>query len=165
MQRISNRHSTPSSEPVIQIRYVEVPTEVVVQAPAVEPEIRYMDREVIKEVHVSSPQTVIHQEADVAHVHELVEKRMEQQKHAINVRLAELQGHQHKVFETVKTTIDMQSRALVALKAQRDIDRSRRLMLIRRLKKQRDEVHKLNLKFKLVIGMSLILTILSFIWR
>lgn len=56
------------------------------------------------------------------------------------------------------TELEMQRRALVNIKAQRDIDRKRRLQLIMRLKKQRDEQKKLN--FKIILGITFLFLIL-----
>ncbi len=60
----------------------------------------------------------------------------------------------------VGTELEMQRRALVSIKAQRDIDRSRRLMLIKRLKKETQIVKK---QLKLTIIACILLSIISLI--
>lgn len=62
----------------------------------------------------------------------------------------------------VMTELEMQRRALISIKAQRDVDRSRRLMLIRRLKK---EHKRTEFKLKLAMGASVIFTIAALIVR
>lgn len=52
--------------------------------------------------------------------------------------------HTHKFLNKVMGELEMQRRAIIGLKAQRDIDRSRRLQLIMRLKKYRDKQLKFN---------------------
>jgi hypothetical protein len=63
----------------------------------------------------------------------------------------------------IYTELEMQRRALVAIKAQRDIDRNRRLMFIKRVRKERDEAQRLNFKLKLAVGASFILTLFTVI--
>ena len=61
-------------------------------------------------------------------------------------------------FKTrVGTELEMQRRALVSIKSQRDIDRNRRLMLIRKFKKEQENVKKL----KIIVVISLSLSIIS----
>lgn len=56
------------------------------------------------------------------------------------------------------TILSGHNQALVALKMQRDIDRKRRLQLLRRLKK---EQNKLNLKLKLITALCLVTTLIA----
>jgi hypothetical protein len=70
-----------------------------------------------------------------------------------------MEGLMHRII----TELEMQRRALVGIKAQRDIDRSRRLQLIKRLKKERNEQRDMNFKLKLAIGFSFFVSILTLI--
>lgn len=154
MERITNRPMNGKSEPIVQIQYVEVPAPQVSRPP--DAIIQYVDREVIREIPVE--RIVIQQdtkEADLSPVH----KKLKQHEEVADSRHAE---NNHK-FNLVANELNMQSRALVGLKAQRDIDRSRRLMLIKRMKKERDAAQKNELKLKLAIGASLLLSIVSLI--
>lgn len=63
------------------------------------------------------------------------------------------------------TELEMQRRALVALKVQQNIDRRNRIRLITRLKKERDSVRNMKFKLKLAISASLILSIASFFMK
>lgn len=68
-------------------------------------------------------------------------------------------------FDSIKTALDMQSRALVALKAQRDIDRNRRLMLIRRMRKEQNAHKKVEMALKIAVSISLILSLIILITK
>lgn len=68
-----------------------------------------------------------------------------------------------KCLDINKNELELQRRALIGLKTQRDIDRNRRLMLIRRLKRERDKAQVQEFKLKMVIGTSLLLSIISLI--
>ncbi len=63
----------------------------------------------------------------------------------------------------IMTELEMQRRALVALKQQRDVDRSRRLMLIQRMKKEQKLHQKTKLQMKVAIGAALLISIVSLI--
>lgn len=152
MQRISNRHSQ-SEEPIIRYVYVEVAAEApeVVQTA---PEVQIVEREVIKEVHVPGETVVIHKDAepvDLSPIHKHLQKNEE--KHA----------HVQKCLDKIATELELQRQALVSVKIQRHVDRSRRLTFMKRVKKERDQARKLAFKLKLAIGASLILSIVSLI--
>ncbi len=73
---------------------------------------------------------------------------------------------QHEeVLKAVCAELEMQRRALVAIKVQRDVDRSRRLMLIKRLGKERTASKKTVLTLKVAIAASLLLPLLMLINR
>lgn len=159
MIRVSNRHHDEHSIAGPQIQYVDRIVEVPVEV-ASTPEIVYVDREVIKEVHMEADATpaeqiILKQEVDLAPIHgDIAEIRA-----VVNHNTA----HYDKFLDIIRTNVDMQSRALVALKMQRDIDRSRRLMLMKRIKKEHKAHKKTALKLKLAIGASLLISIVSLI--
>lgn len=150
MERISNRHHSTKSEAVVQYVYIEKEAPVVEMT---EPEIQYVDREVIKEIHI--PGETVVQAVDLSAVHEHINS-----KHAESVKMMDV--HQ-KWFGSIQNELEMQRRALVGLKAQRDVDRKRRLTLIKRMKKDQDIAKKHEFKLKLAIGASLLLSIVSLI--
>lgn len=156
MIRVSNRqhdeHSIAGPQVQFVDRLVEVPVEV-----ASAPEIVYVDREVIKEVHMEAPseQIILKQEVDLAPIHGDIEE--------IRAVVNHNTAHYDQFLDILRTNVDMQSRALVALKVQRDIDRSRRLMLMKRIKKEHNAHKKTALKLKLAIGASLLISIVSLI--
>ena|ERR1019366_9384406 len=152
MIRLTNKSSVVQP----QIQYVDRPVEKVVS----KSEIQYVDREVIKEVQVEGPervvtpdQIIIQEKVDLAPIQAVIEEI----KSVINHNTSVHNGY----LDNLKTNSDMQSRALIALKQQRDIDRSRRLMLIKRLRRAQNAHKKLQLKLKLAIGTSIILSIIS----
>lgn len=65
--------------------------------------------------------------------------------------------------EQVLTELEMQRRALVALKTQRDIDRKRRLQFIQRVQKQNVTLKNTNKRLMYAVGASLVLSVLSLI--
>lgn len=65
------------------------------------------------------------------------------------------------ILDAMQTELAMQSRALIAIKMQRDIDRNRRLMLLRRMKKEHMFRQRTELKLKIAITASLLLSIMS----
>lgn len=152
-KRITNRHFEHKPvEPLVH--YVDR----IIEPKSVEPLIHYVDRmiEVEKQIEVPMPM-------DTSSIKEWTEHRLD----ALNVDIM-LVHHDHKEhtnqrFDSIKTALDMQSRALVALKTQRDVDRSRRLMLIKRMKKEHDAHNQIALKLKLAIGASLVLSLLVLI--
>lgn len=161
MIRISNRNHSQSSGgisagPQIQYvdRIVEVPVHIHSQS---EPEIQVVEREVPvvservveKVVHIEAPQV------DLAPIHE----RSNRHEKAL-IQLHELYQN---MAHSISGELEMQRRALVGLKTQRDIDRSRRLMLIRRMKKEQNLAKKREFKLKLAIGAGLLLSIVSLI--
>lgn len=125
-----------------------------------EPEIHtvYVDREVIKEVPVQVDKLIIQKELEVV---DLTDIQTHLSKHDDN--FIEVIDRIEKVASAIQPELEMQRRALVAIKQQRDIDRNRRLMLIRRIKKERDAHKKNEFKFKLAIAASFLLSLASLI--
>lgn len=155
MERLSNRPLHGHKDAVIQFKYIKTPSE---------PEIQYIEveKEVAKEVH--SDPVIVHQEVDLSEIYERLEDHAEHA-HKQDQHINSLQEQFHKVSSAAYNELEMQRRALVGLKAQRDIDRSRRLMLIKRMKKEHNE-HKKQLKgLKLAIYATLILSIVSLALR
>lgn len=153
MERISNRSFDGQPEPIVQIQYIEVPAPVAKAPDAI---IQYVDREVVREVPVEH--VVVHKEVkevDLSPVHNKI-------KHHQEVSDARHSEANHK-FSLVANELNLQSRALVGLKAQRDVDRKRRLTLIKKMKRQQDDAQKRELKLKLAVGASLLLSIVSLI--
>ena len=140
----------------------------------------YVDR--IVEVPVHSEPIIEHTVTHSEHRVEVpvdriveVERRVEVQAPPVDLqplisKLQELDGmirmvanNKNEFIKHASNELGMQSRALIAIKAQRDIDRSRRLMLIRRMRKEQNTHKKTELKLKLAIGASLLLSIASLI--
>lgn len=67
-----------------------------------------------------------------------------------------VENNMHKVV----AELEMQRRALVSLKAQRDLDRHRRLQLIKRLKKYKKQQDQFNLHLKCIVSLSVLVSIL-----
>jgi hypothetical protein len=158
--RITNHPETGAA--VTKIQYVDRPIEVAPQMIISEPEIHYVDREVIKEVYApaSGEQIMIPQEVDLNPIHEQIEQ--------IKMVVDHNTKFHNEYLENLRLNSDMQSRALIALKSQRDIDRSRRLMLIKRIKKERNALRdeqishkKIELKLKIVMGVGILISIAS----
>lgn len=144
MIRVSNKKHSE------QIQYIDR----VVEVPA-EKTVEYVDREVIKEMPGET--IVIQKEANLDPVY----NKFQEHETRLTRHDAEHQVNTKK-SQMVAEELEMQRRALVAIKTQRDIDRSRRLLLIRKLRKERQHIEKQELKLKLAIGASFLLTILSF---
>jgi hypothetical protein len=68
-------------------------------------------------------------------------------------------------LKSVNAQLSMQSKALIAIKAQRDIDRNRRLMLLRRIKKEQILHKKNELALAVAVAASLILSIVSILFK
>lgn len=155
MKRISNRDHAHSSAQAPMHVYVDREVEVVVEAPAPAPQIVYVEKQVEVEAQPVQVERVIIEkqieQVDLSGIHADISKHEEALKYA------------HLVNSRIAGELEMQRRAIVAIKAQRDIDRSRRLMLIRRLKKAKAAQKRHDLKLKLAIGASLILSIVSLI--
>lgn len=114
------------------------------------PEVKYVDRvSEVKVVEYVQPEKI-----DLTPVHARISKHEEYLQY-LNERINSM--------EPIYTELEMQRRALVALKTQRDVDRSRRLMFMNRMKKQFNKVRNENWKLKLAAGASIVLSILTFI--
>lgn len=120
--------------------------------------IQYIDRQVEKEVikEVASEPIILKQEVDLSEIHEKFENHAEH----ISKQKQHIDALQ-EWFYRVSGELEMQRRALVGLKAQRDIDRSRRLMFIRRVKKEQKARQAAELKLKLALAASLTISIIS----
>lgn len=159
MQRISNRQHPDQVYAAPQVHYVDREIEIPVlsepQMIQTQVETRVevpVDRIVEKIIHIESPPVDL--------------KPLEERIHKMEVGHKIMAAFAEKVSNFnngVMGELEMQRRALVAIKAQRDVDRKRRLQLIMKLKKQRDEQKVLNLRYKLAVGASLLLSILSLI--
>lgn len=161
MERLSNRQHAEKTEAVTQYVYIE--KEVEKQS---EPEIQYVDREVIKEIPIEK--VVIEYRDTEVDLSEL--KAYAQKQQELNEEFkAVINRHADGIHQVMnwcngaKDELEMQRRALIGLKAQRDVDRKRRLTLIRRIKDERTKAQKHELKLKLAVGVSLLLSIVSLI--
>jgi hypothetical protein len=155
MIRVSNRNHSEKQIVVPQIQYVDRPIERIVETKAPDAIIQYVDRVVVQEVQVPGDTIVMEKEVDLKPLHD---------KHAeLEAKLLHVGDVHNRLVQVVSNELENQRKALVALKKQRDIDRKRRLQLLKRLKKHRDEHKKSNLKLKLAIGASLLLSIVSLI--
>lgn len=162
MIRVSNRQHSNSTGlqagPQVQYvdRVVEVPVHTHSQS---EPEIQVVEKEVhVPVVTERVIEKIIHMEAppvDLSGIHAHISRHEE--------HLRALDAHNQRWIGGISSELEMQRRALVGIKTQRDIDRSRRLMLIRRMKKERAQAQKNELRLKLAIGASLLLSIVSLI--
>jgi hypothetical protein len=161
MQRLSNRLVSERSHSAPQVQHIDRVVEVPVHTTSIE----FRDKEVFVDRIVEVPVEKI------VEVEKLTEVSSKVDESYIQLRINELNTdimlvhHDHKEwtdqrFDSVKTALDMQSRALVALKAQRDIDRDRRLMLIKRIKKEKTEQKVINKKLKIAIAVSIVLPLL-----
>jgi hypothetical protein len=156
MIRVSNRQHETNSIAGQQIQYVDRIVEVPIEVPMVsKPEIIYVDREIIKEVIIPGETVMVPQEIDLSPI----QAQIDEIKMVINHNVKNTDSH----LNNIHTNLDMQSRALIALKMQRDVDRNRRLMLIKRIRKEQKAHKKTELKLKLAIGASLIISIASLI--
>lgn len=159
MIRISNRNYDSQSIAGPQIQYVEriveVPVEHIVVAKAPDAIIQYIDREIIREIPVAGETIVMSQPVDL--------KVFEEKQEALDSRVQGLSLHYHQWFGQIGAELEMQRRALVAIKMQRDVDRSRRLMLIKRMKKESKDHQKQVSFLKFSVGLSLLVAVLTLI--
>lgn len=119
-----------------------------------EPQVIFQDREVIKEVPVEKiVEKVVEKEVDLSPIHEKLDN------HATSLQ------NLYNWCHAAKNELELQRRALVGVKAQRDIDRSRRLMLIRRIKKEKVHHQKVMMGVKIIIMVNLFITLCHFIIR
>lgn len=153
MERLSNRNLSEHQDPIIQFKYIETPGPV---------EVQYVDRDVTKEI--TSEPIILKQEVDLSQVNEKLANHAEHLAKQ-NQHILAVQAHTDRWYASICQELEMQRRALVGLKAQRDIDRSRRLMLLKRVKKEQNAHKKTELKLKLAMGASLILSILAITLR
>lgn len=156
MERLSNRnHHSDKQEPIVRYVYVETP------APQSETKIEYVDREVQVPAETDSDHRMLREwcqqridEQNVAHAWKLQDIRHD-------LTRADISNTNY--LKLIADELEMQRRALVAIKMQRDVDRKRRLQLIQRLKRERDNNRELTFKIKLAMGASLLISILTFI--
>ena len=140
-------------------------------------EIVYVDRPVIQHVEIPAPETkapdAIVQYVDREVIKEIPVEKVVVQKEMEQVDLSPIHNHLQRhedhlgnltqFCKAAQTELEMQRRALVGLKTQRDIDRNRKLLLIRRLKKEKAAHKSHSLKLKLAIGACLLLSIVSLV--
>lgn len=151
MIRISNRTHSEHSLAGPQVHYVDRIVEVQTQA---DPIIQTIENRV--EVPVDR----------IIEVEKLVKVPVDVDLSIINTHISNHEEYLQSLSNQLKLVageLEMQRRALVAIKTQRDIDRNRRLMLMNRIKKEHKAHKKSVLKFKLAIGASLLLSIVSLI--
>lgn len=153
MHRISNRQHPNQVHVAPKVHYIEREVSVLSEPQIIETQVEKLvevpvDRIVEIEKLVEVPVKV-----DLSGIHAHISKHEQY--------LMALQAQIDRNYGSIFSELEMQRRALVAIKAQRDVDRKRRLQLIMRLKKQRDEQKVWNLRCKLVMGTSLLLSILS----
>lgn len=132
--------------------------------------IQYVDRDIVRQVHAKAPDAII-QYID-REIPVIIEKKVEvpvihMVESSVSLETLEKMDkqitNQEKISRSIAAELEMQRRALVAIKAQRDIDRSRRLMLIKRMKKEHDEHKKIAKHLRWTIAASLALSILVLI--
>lgn len=147
MRRLSKRSFDGNQDPIVQFKYIttEAPTQ-----------IEYIEKEIVKEVPVET--IIVQRETEAVDMKPIYDKLFD-----IESQLM-VNAHINKEFrEKAATELEMQRRALVGLKAQRDIDRNRRLMLINRIKKEQKARKATDLKLKLAIIASLMISIISLV--
>ncbi len=91
---------------------------------------------------------------------EPVHNKLKKQEEVLNSHQDEIEAGM-RAARFVGNELEMQRRALVAIKHQRDIDRSRRLMLIQRMKKEQKAHKQSQKKMQLAVGASLLLSVIS----
>lgn len=167
MIRISNRHHSDKQIAGPQVQFVDRIVEVPVETePSIEHVHTHTERTIEVPVdRVVEVERVVHVQAPKVDLEPIYDKLLD-----LEGRLLIIAHNKNEFIKDASNELGMQSRALIAIKAQRDIDRNRRLMLIKRLKKERDALKneqnahkKMELKLKLAIGASLLLSIASLI--
>jgi len=149
MIQLSNKNSHATKIEYVD-RIVEVPVETIVHAKTADTIIQYVDRETIKEILVPGDTIVMEaQKIDLDPLH----AKDQELEHKIQ-KLGEIHNN---LANSVINELEMQRRALVSLKMQRDVDRKRRLQLINKLRKFRDDHKTSDWKYKAGIGISLLL--------
>lgn len=130
------------------------------------PDAIIIEKEVIR--HVEVPvyhDVVVEKSSDLSDItkslgnHKEALQLLVDKLHEHNDNFNVLEQHSQKVAEE----LEMQRRALVALRSQRSVDRSRRLMLIHRLRKEKNSIKSLSFKLRLAVAASLLLSIVSLI--
>jgi hypothetical protein len=101
---------------------------------------------------------IIEEKAPVIDLQPIHEKHQE-----FDLKLMTIIQAHNQLANGVIGELEMQRRALVSLKAQRDIDRKRKLQLLKRLKKHHDKQKQVNFRYKLAIGASILFSILTLI--
>lgn len=137
-----------SDESTTKIQYVDRVVEKIVESP---PIIKMMPSEVVTNtVYVDRPvEKIVHVAA------EPVDLKPTQDK------IAAIEKTIGSNLSQIASELEMQRRALVAIKTQRDIDRSRRLMLLKRMKKEQAAHKKASFKLKVALSAGIVLSIVS----
>ena len=148
MRRLSKRGNYDQSKPVVQYKYVEIPSQ---------PQVIEVEKEVIKEVEAPVQTVIVEKDVDLSPLH-AKDKQLQS-------NIQALADHINKTVPPVYNELEMQRRVLVGLKMQRAIDRSRRLTFIKRVKRQDKEQKKQIKNLKLALCASLFLSIVSLIVR
>ena len=163
--RITNNPETGST--VTKIQYVDR----VVTTPAPEPIIQYVTHTITQEVQVdriveklvvtSSPDFTSNINNHEVRLIDLEEKTKSNL--SVSRQQYEVQKSLQSDLNKMGNELEMQRRDLIGLKQQRDIDRSRRLMLIKRMKKEHEEQKATDRKLKIAIAVAALLPLLLLI--
>ena len=145
---------TNKTDQATKVIYIEKPVIVEKQIPT-DAIIQYVDREVVREIPVSGETVVIQKEVDLQPLHD---KDVE-----LDVKLNKLGEIHNNFVQSVISELEMQRRALISIKLQRDVDRKRRLTLIKKLRKQRDANMRTNKIVYITLAASFLLSIITLI--
>ncbi len=157
--RLTNRDVKHRTSHSVQVQYVdrvvEVPVDRIVETRVEVPMSSQVEVPVDRIVEVEKIVHVLAEPVDLQPLHEKCQD--------LQIQLLSLADSTSDHLAVIKSELEMQRQALVALRTQRDIDRSRRLQLLRRLGQARDQ-HKAQLfKVKLAIAAGILLSIVSLV--
>lgn len=170
MIRVSNKQHPEKEMAKPQVHYVDRVVEV--EVPVEQQVIQYIDRPV--------ETVVVEKDANLIDVKEWCQQRIEEQNvaHALllqdhkdrnNEKTNELENkiniivqRFNEVMTHVGSELEMQRRAFIAVKIQRDVDRKRRLMFIKRVRKEQKKLEKQQFILKCALCASCLLTVISF---
>lgn len=147
MIRVSNKKHPEKEIAGPQVHFVDRVVEVPVEQP---PLIEYIDRPV--------ETVVVQKEVEKVDLQPLHDKNAELD-NKINIIVQRF----NEIMTHVGSELEMQRRAFIAVKMQRDIDRKRRLMFIRRIRKEHKKLQKQEFVLKCALGASFLLTVISLI--
>lgn len=157
MQRISNRHHTPNSSHMSpQVQYVDRITEVVGETETIIQERvievpKHTETIIEKHIHHEAPPV------DLSPIHEHIQK--------LEHKLLEIEIKHFKKQKELQSLVDIQAEESAQLEMQHNQSRANRLLLIKKLRKEKEKLENFKLKIKLTIGVSLVLSILALILR
>lgn len=142
MTRLSNRILTNNQNRVPEIQYIETVVEKIIEIPVIK------EIEVEKIVHVQSDPI----EVDFKSIYE-----------NLSQTLIESHSRHANQIEELQDMLELQGRALVQMKQDKNIDRGRRLQLLMRLKKHKEQDKKNKFKLHLAIVASCLLSVITLI--